>query len=230
VNYLELIVGFHRWKEVNLLPASGIALWHELVAICNRAGWPEEFTVPNGALQANAGLSRKEFDRARQLLIEFGLIIYKKSNRVDKAGKYKINARLFKMDNERGNETDNGRDNGRDNDRDNETGNERGNFKELKDPKGLNGNKKKARAQFVTMTDEEYERLVEKYGQSDTEGIVESLNNYKGANGKQYKSDYHAVLKWAADAYFEKRKRESSDNDEMLRLIREEEERGNDQS
>lgn len=90
MNYLEQIVGFHRWKEVNPLPASAIALWYELMSICNKAGWPEEFTVPNAMIQATAGLSRKQFESARQLLINHGLITYKKSKRVNHAGKYSI--------------------------------------------------------------------------------------------------------------------------------------------
>ncbi|NGQ95040.1 DnaD domain protein [Brevibacillus sp. SYP-B805] len=91
MNYLEQIVAFHRWKEVNPLPASAIALWYELMAICNKAGWPQEFTVPNAVLQSYAGLSRKEFERARQQLIDLGLITYKKATRVNQAGKYSIN-------------------------------------------------------------------------------------------------------------------------------------------
>lgn len=91
MNYLEQIVAFSRWKEVNPLPASAIALWYELMAVCNKAGWPQEFTVPNAVLQSYAGLSKKEFENARQLLISIGLINYKKSQRVNQAGKYSIN-------------------------------------------------------------------------------------------------------------------------------------------
>ncbi|WP_051967832.1 DnaD domain protein [Brevibacillus thermoruber] len=90
MNYLEQIVAFSRWKEVNPLPDSAIALWYELMAVCNKAGWPQEFTVPNAVLQSYAGLSKKEFENARQLLISIGLINYKKSQRVNQAGKYSI--------------------------------------------------------------------------------------------------------------------------------------------
>ena len=90
MNYLEQIVAFSRWKEVNPLPASAIALWHELMAVCNRAGWIQEFTVPNGRLQSGAGLSRKEFHNARQHLIDKKLIKYTKSNNRNKAGKYSM--------------------------------------------------------------------------------------------------------------------------------------------
>lgn len=61
------------------------------MAVCNKAGWPQEFTVPNAVLQSYAGLSKKEFENARQLLISIGLINYKKSQRVNQAGKYSIN-------------------------------------------------------------------------------------------------------------------------------------------
>jgi hypothetical protein len=90
VNYLQQILAFHEWKDVNQLPASAIALWYELMAVCNKTGWKQEFTVPNGLLQIRAGLSRKEFEKARQTLIVLDRITYKKSNRPNEAGKYSI--------------------------------------------------------------------------------------------------------------------------------------------
>jgi hypothetical protein len=92
MNYLSEIVAFDGWKEVNPLPATAIALWHELMSACNKSGWQEEFTVANGLLQFKAGLSRKEFDRARDILVSNRLIEYKKSNRVNQAGRYRINS------------------------------------------------------------------------------------------------------------------------------------------
>lgn len=88
--YSEQAIAFYRWKEVNPLPASAIALWHELAAVCDKAGCPEEFTIQNAVLQASAGLSRKEFERARQILSDLGLLRYKKSQRVNTAGKYSV--------------------------------------------------------------------------------------------------------------------------------------------
>ena len=90
MNYLAEIVAWNRWKEVNQPPATVIALWHEIMAVWNRCGWLDEFKVPNGLLQIGAGLSRKEFDNARQWLIREGRIVYKKSNRVNQAGTYKV--------------------------------------------------------------------------------------------------------------------------------------------
>ncbi|QGH32587.1 DnaD domain protein [Gracilibacillus salitolerans] len=90
MNYLQEVVEFNRWKEVNQLPATAIALWHELMAMNNKCGWKQEFTVPNGILQSYAGLSRKQLDHARMLLIDHGLITYKKAKKVNQAGKYSI--------------------------------------------------------------------------------------------------------------------------------------------
>ena len=46
------------------------------------------------------------------------------------------------------------------------------------------------------MTEEEYGKLVSEYGQEAAKRMVEVLNNYKGATGKPYKSDYLAILNW----------------------------------
>lgn len=134
MDYLEQVVAFHQWKEVNPLPASAIALWHELMAVCNKAGWPAEFTVKSALLQANAGLSRKEFDRARQILTDLGRIGYKKSGRVNMAGKYSVIpfpiVQKGQQEGQReGHRTEHRRDNERDNERDN--------YKDLKELKEL---------------------------------------------------------------------------------------------
>lgn len=51
-------------------------------------------------------------------------------------------------------------------------------------------------ADFVTMTEEEYNKLVGKYGREFTNECITVLDNYKGANGKKYKNDYRAILNW----------------------------------
>lgn len=57
-------------------------------------------------------------------------------------------------------------------------------------------NKKKTYAEFVTMTEDEYNKLVAAHGEDITKKSIELLDNYKGANGKKYKSDYRAILQW----------------------------------
>lgn len=54
-------------------------------------------------------------------------------------------------------------------------------------------------AEFVSMTNAEYEKLVSTYGKEFADQCISILDNYKGANGKTYKSDYRAILNWVID-------------------------------
>ena len=60
---------------------------------------------------------------------------------------------------------------------------------------------KKHYAEFVTMTEEEYSKLVLQFGQEQTTWMINKLDNYKGSKGKTYKSDYRAILSWVAKEY-----------------------------
>lgn len=51
-------------------------------------------------------------------------------------------------------------------------------------------------AENVTMTEDEYSKLVSEHGEARINRAIEILDNYKGANGKRYKSDYRAILNW----------------------------------
>jgi len=58
-------------------------------------------------------------------------------------------------------------------------------------------------AEFVSMTKEEYEKLVSEHGETPTKEMIRILDNYKGAKGKRYKSDYRAILSWVVGKYKE---------------------------
>ena len=58
-------------------------------------------------------------------------------------------------------------------------------------------------AENVQLTEAECQKLVDKYGQSATDWMIEKLDNYKGANGKKYKNDYRAILNWVVEKYQE---------------------------
>lgn len=57
---------------------------------------------------------------------------------------------------------------------------------------------KKQFAEKVWMTDEEYQKLVEFYGNDKelTDSRINALNHYKLAHAKEYASDYNAILIW----------------------------------
>jgi len=59
--------------------------------------------------------------------------------------------------------------------------------------------KKTQYAEFVSMTNDEYEKLVATHGLQKTQHMIEILDNYKGSSGKKYKSDYRAILSWVID-------------------------------
>ena len=65
-----------------------------------------------------------------------------------------------------------------------------------KNDKNGKNEKKKTYAEFVSMTRHEYEKLVQQYGEGDTKKMISKLDNYKGAHGKTYDSDYRAILNW----------------------------------
>ena len=67
--------------------------------------------------------------------------------------------------------------------------------------------KKHKYGEFVTMTRDEYAKLCEKYGEDETRGMIEILDNYVGSKGKRYKNHYRTILSWVADSYYEKQQR-----------------------
>lgn len=58
-------------------------------------------------------------------------------------------------------------------------------------------------AEFVSMKEKEYQKLVVEYGEQATQEFIKILNNYKGSKGKTYKNDYLAILSWVVDRYKE---------------------------
>lgn len=68
--------------------------------------------------------------------------------------------------------------------------------------RGYKGKKEEEKihfAEFVSMTNAEYDKLVSTYGKDFADQCINSLDNYKGSTGKKYKSDYRAILSWVID-------------------------------
>lgn len=61
--------------------------------------------------------------------------------------------------------------------------------------------KKYKYAENVTLTKDEYAKLCEEYTEPAVMRMIEILDNYKGQNGKRYKSDYRAILNWVVNRY-----------------------------
>jgi len=72
--------------------------------------------------------------------------------------------------------------------------------------KGVQGEKVKENikenySDFVSMLPVEYEKLKSEFGEDATKKMIDILNNYKGAKGVKYKSDYLAIRNWVVDRY-----------------------------
>lgn len=62
-------------------------------------------------------------------------------------------------------------------------------------------------ADFVSLTNVEYDALVAKLGEEGTKRCIEILDNYKGSTGKKYKSDYRTILNWVVQRYEEEQQK-----------------------
>jgi len=70
--------------------------------------------------------------------------------------------------------------------------------------------KTKKYADFVFLTEEEYGRLKEEYGEENTKKFIDKLNNYKGSHGKKYKDDNLTIRNWVVDEVLKTRSKAES--------------------
>jgi DNA-binding transcriptional regulator YhcF (GntR family) len=65
-----------------------------------------------------------------------------------------------------------------------------------KNEKNVKNEKKNKYADFVSMTQSDYEKLLEQFGEQGTKDRIDNLNLYKGSKGAKYKNDYLTILAW----------------------------------
>jgi hypothetical protein len=90
LNYILEINAFERRMKRQPLPTTAQLLWYKLMAFANRQHWPEWFSVDNDRLTTILGAgSDQTVRKARQQLIDAGLLIYEKGVK-KKPGRYKL--------------------------------------------------------------------------------------------------------------------------------------------
>lgn len=95
--------------------------------------------------------------------------------------------------------------------------------KNNKNEKNDKNEKKNIYAEFVTMNENEYGKLINEYGEIQTRRMIETLNNYKGSTGKKYKSDYLAILNWVVEKVTKQQHQEKvKSNNPFLDMLRSE--------
>lgn len=77
MKYIDEINAFHDWKQTNPVSASEYVLWHELMHLCNKVGWKQEFNVSLSLLAGLTGFSVSSLQRARNQLQQKGLITFR---------------------------------------------------------------------------------------------------------------------------------------------------------
>ena len=88
MNYILQSRELDDQQFINPLPAGQYILLRALIALNNKCGWLEEFTVALSALESFSGLSRAGVQKARRSLVNKGYIEFKSNG--TKAGSYKI--------------------------------------------------------------------------------------------------------------------------------------------
>ena len=77
MDHANEINAFYDWLETHPISTQAGRLWHALMHIADRAGWPEEFPVTISVLEGKTGLSRSCVFTSRNELSESGRIIFK---------------------------------------------------------------------------------------------------------------------------------------------------------
>lgn len=71
--------------------------------------------------------------------------------------------------------------------------------------------KKYGEFQKVTLTDEEYTKLINEYGEDTTHKAIEFLDSYIAEKGYKSKSNYLAIRRWVIDAVSKRQTRNTTD-------------------
>lgn len=227
MDYIRELNAFRDWTLLNRPSAGQIALWYSLMSVNNMTGWTTSFVVANSTLELMTGLSKGGLEKARTQLINKGLIKYE-TGTTRKAGKYKLVPFVNqKVGQSEANQGTNQRLIG------SQSEAKQGDIIKLNETKRKeNSNphnppkqkvEKKPYAEFVFLTPEEHERLIDKYGEDDTFRMIEILDNYIGQNPEKHVkryTDHNRVLQgWVKDRLVEEKAKQPRANKNKADLV-----------
>lgn len=222
MDYIKEMNAFYDLDMANQLTPNAISLYFALLNIANKLFWKADFTVSNLTLQSRSGIAdRKTLDRARNQLIQKGLIDYKPSGKVNQAGSYTVLGCVGQLvgknatQNDTQNATQNGTRDGTQNDpinKQNKTNQNKtdNNIPPINPPKQKPG--KKLYGEFVELTEAEYARLLADYGEQDLAWMIQRLDIYLGQNEKnrkRYTSHNHVLRGWVSDRLDEEKQKQA---------------------
>jgi hypothetical protein len=227
MDYIKEMNAFYDLDMANQLTPNAISLYFALLNIANKLYWKADFTVSNLTLQSRSGIAdRKTLDRARNQLIQKGLIDYKPSGKVNQAGSYAVLGCVGQIagENATQNDTQNGTQDGTQdgtqsvpqNDPINKQNKNKTNQNETDNTPPINPPKqkpgKKLYGEFVELTEAEYARLLADYGEQDLAWMIQRLDIYLGQNEKnrkRYTSHNHVLRGWVSDRLDEEKQKQA---------------------
>jgi len=228
MDYIKEMNAFYDLDMANQLTPNAISLYFALLNIANKLYWKADFVVSNLTLQSRSGIAdRKTLDRARNQLIQKGLIEYKPSGKVNQAGSYTIIGCVGQLVGK--NATQNATQDGtQDGTRDGTQSVPQNDPINKQNKNKTNQNKtynnippsnppkkkpdKKLYGEFVELTEEEYARLLADYGEQDLAWMIQRLDIYLGQNEKnrkKYTSHNHVLRGWVSDRLKEEKEKQS---------------------
>lgn len=211
MDYIKEMNAFYDLDMANQLTPNAISLYFALLNIANKLFWKADFTVSNLTLQSRSGIAdRKTLDRARNQLIQKGLIDYKPSGKVNQAGSYTVLGCVGQLagKNATQNDTQNGTQDRTQgvpqNDPINNLNKTNQNKTDNNPPINPPNDKplKILYGEFVELTEAEYVRLLADYGEQDLTWMIQRLDIYLGQNEKnrkRYTSHNHVLRGWVSD-------------------------------
>lgn len=81
MKYILYLDHFNQWLETHALPCNSQLMYFKLLNVFNRAGWPETVQVDVVRLMVMVNGSKEVALRARDRLVEAGLIGYRKGKK-----------------------------------------------------------------------------------------------------------------------------------------------------
>ena len=211
MSYITEIKAFHDLVQLKQLSTGQIALWYGLMYINNKCNWIEWFSVPNQTLELNTGLTRQGIQKARNALKQLKVIDFKTNG--TKATSYK----LFTMSNSfqdsfqvgcqdsfqdsfqvgcQDSCTLNRLDKTRLDDNHNDFAREEEHPPKPKPKKPKPEKKRYGEFNNVLLTNDEYNKLSERFGTAKAEAYIERLSGYLESKGAKYQSHYATMLNW----------------------------------
>lgn len=220
MDYIREMNAFYDLDMANQLTPNAISLYFALLNIANKLYWRTDFVVSNLTLQSRSGIAdRKTLDRARNQLIQVGIIMYKSSKKVNQAGAYTMigcvgqiggkNATQDDTQNAIQDGTRYGTQDDTQNDPISKQNKSKQNKSKSKTPYSPPSDKK-AYAEFVFLTEDEYARLLTDFDEQDLIWMIDYLNNYLGYNEKkrkEYSSHNHVLRGWVKDRLAEEKEK-----------------------